>query len=199
MPARFAVALQRAFATSAVSDRPDRTEVVRDLRGSTSVTVNYRFLEEALVEYEDAIEYYERAQAGLSETLIRDVEEVLALTLRPATSCAAVQRGDRLRAGGRRAGRGRGVSFQTTAWLLARSSRSLPRDRGREIRRLQRQADATIKKSLSLASRARADSSFTRHDSAERGTARVRVIAARNASLPATPATIMCVTARRRR
>jgi len=45
------------------------------------VTVNFRFLQEALVEYEDAIEYYERAQAGLGDTFIRDVEEVLALTL----------------------------------------------------------------------------------------------------------------------
>lgn len=40
-----------------------------------------RFLVEALVEYEDAIEYYERAQSGLGETFIREVEEVLALTL----------------------------------------------------------------------------------------------------------------------
>ncbi len=43
--------------------------------------VNFRFFQEALVEYEDAIEYYERAQAGLGDTFIRDVEEVLALTL----------------------------------------------------------------------------------------------------------------------
>lgn len=41
----------------------------------------YRFLYEALVEYEDAIEYYERAQSGLGETFSRDVEEVIALTL----------------------------------------------------------------------------------------------------------------------
>ena len=86
MPARFAVALRRAFATTAVSDRLDRTEAVRDSRGSTSVTVNYRFLEEALVEYEDAIEYYERAQPGLGETLIRDVEEILALRWSSPTS-----------------------------------------------------------------------------------------------------------------
>jgi toxin ParE1/3/4 len=43
--------------------------------------VKLQFLREALVEYEDAIEYYERAQAGLGETFIREVEEVLALTL----------------------------------------------------------------------------------------------------------------------
>jgi toxin ParE1/3/4 len=43
--------------------------------------VKLRFLAEALVEYEDAIEYYERAQSGLGDTFIRDVEEVLALTL----------------------------------------------------------------------------------------------------------------------
>jgi toxin ParE1/3/4 len=43
--------------------------------------VRLRFLREALVEYEDAIEYYERAQSGLGDTFIRDVEEVLALTL----------------------------------------------------------------------------------------------------------------------
>ena len=43
--------------------------------------MNYRFHQEALVEYEDAIEYYERAEEGLGETFIRDVEEVLALTL----------------------------------------------------------------------------------------------------------------------
>lgn len=41
----------------------------------------YRFLREALSEYEDAIEYYERAQAGLGETFIHDVERVLAVTL----------------------------------------------------------------------------------------------------------------------
>jgi plasmid stabilization system protein ParE len=41
----------------------------------------YRFLEEALLEYEDAIEYYELAQAGLGDTFLRDVERVLALAL----------------------------------------------------------------------------------------------------------------------
>lgn len=41
----------------------------------------YRFLDEALFEYEDAIEYYERAQSGLGETFSRDIEEVIALTL----------------------------------------------------------------------------------------------------------------------
>ena len=41
----------------------------------------YRFLREALSEYEDAIEYYERAQAGLGDTFIQDVERVLAVTL----------------------------------------------------------------------------------------------------------------------
>lgn len=41
----------------------------------------YRFLQEALVEYEDAIEYYESAQSGLGETFNRAVEEVIALTL----------------------------------------------------------------------------------------------------------------------
>lgn len=40
-----------------------------------------RFLAEALVEYEDAIEYYERAQSGLGETFLREVEEALAVTL----------------------------------------------------------------------------------------------------------------------
>jgi toxin ParE1/3/4 len=42
---------------------------------------HYRFLRDALEEYEDAIEYYERAQAGLGETFIHDVERVLAVTL----------------------------------------------------------------------------------------------------------------------
>lgn len=41
----------------------------------------YRFLEEALVEYEDAIEYYERTHSGLGETFINDVERVIALML----------------------------------------------------------------------------------------------------------------------
>ena len=41
----------------------------------------YRFLTEALIEYLDAIEYYERAQPGLSDAFIRDVENVLASTL----------------------------------------------------------------------------------------------------------------------
>lgn len=41
----------------------------------------YQFLSEALVEYEDALEYYERAQTGLGETFSREVDRVLALTL----------------------------------------------------------------------------------------------------------------------
>jgi plasmid stabilization system protein ParE len=41
----------------------------------------FRFLVEALSEYEDAIEYYERAQSGLGDTFIQDVERVLAVTL----------------------------------------------------------------------------------------------------------------------
>lgn len=41
----------------------------------------YRFLREALFEYEDAIEYYERARTGLGDTFIQDVERVLAVTL----------------------------------------------------------------------------------------------------------------------
>ena len=40
-----------------------------------------RFLEDALVEYEDAVEYYERVQAGLGDAFVRDVEETLAITL----------------------------------------------------------------------------------------------------------------------
>ena len=41
----------------------------------------FRFVRAALDEYEDAIEYYERAQAGLGDTFVRDVERVLAVTL----------------------------------------------------------------------------------------------------------------------
>lgn len=41
----------------------------------------YQFLADALLEYEDAIEYYERAQTGLSDTFIRDVERGLALAM----------------------------------------------------------------------------------------------------------------------
>jgi plasmid stabilization system protein ParE len=41
----------------------------------------YRFLREALEEYEDAVSYYERARSGLGETLVREVERVIALTL----------------------------------------------------------------------------------------------------------------------
>lgn len=41
----------------------------------------YRFLREALSEYEDAIEYYERAKPGLGDTFVHDVEGVLAVTL----------------------------------------------------------------------------------------------------------------------
>ncbi len=40
-----------------------------------------QFLAEALVEYEDAIDYYERVQSGLGDNFIRETEEVLALTL----------------------------------------------------------------------------------------------------------------------
>lgn len=43
--------------------------------------IGYRFIREALDEYEDAIEYYERAQPGLGQRFIEDVERVLALTL----------------------------------------------------------------------------------------------------------------------
>lgn len=41
----------------------------------------YRFTREALVEYEEAIEYYELAQAGLGDSFIQDIERVLALAL----------------------------------------------------------------------------------------------------------------------
>jgi plasmid stabilization system protein ParE len=41
----------------------------------------YQFLPEALVEYEDAIEYYEHAQTGLGDTFIRQVDRAIALTL----------------------------------------------------------------------------------------------------------------------
>ena len=41
----------------------------------------YRFLREALDEYEEAITYYERRRAGLGETFVRDVDRVIALTL----------------------------------------------------------------------------------------------------------------------
>jgi toxin ParE1/3/4 len=41
----------------------------------------YRFLREALDEYEEAITYYERRQAGLGDTFVRDVDRVIALTL----------------------------------------------------------------------------------------------------------------------
>ncbi len=37
----------------------------------------YRFLEEALLEYEEAAEYYESAQAGLGASFVEAVEEVL--------------------------------------------------------------------------------------------------------------------------
>lgn len=42
---------------------------------------HYRFEDEALVEYEDAAEYYERAQTGLGDTFVREVERVLRLAL----------------------------------------------------------------------------------------------------------------------
>ena len=41
----------------------------------------YQFLDEALAEYEDAIEYYERAQTGLGDTFIGEVDRVIDLTL----------------------------------------------------------------------------------------------------------------------
>ena len=41
----------------------------------------YRFLHEALVEYEGAIAYYERAQTGLGETFLREVDRIIAMTL----------------------------------------------------------------------------------------------------------------------
>ena len=41
----------------------------------------YRFLREALEEYEDAVSYYERARSGLGDTFVREVERVIELTL----------------------------------------------------------------------------------------------------------------------
>jgi plasmid stabilization system protein ParE len=41
----------------------------------------YRFLREALEEYEDAVSYYERARSGLGVTFTDEVERVIALTL----------------------------------------------------------------------------------------------------------------------
>jgi len=41
---------------------------------------HYRFIDEALREYEDAVEYYER-ESGLGDVFIREVDRVLDLTL----------------------------------------------------------------------------------------------------------------------
>ena len=40
-----------------------------------------RYFREAAIEYDDAVEYYERAQAGLGDTFRRAVDRTLALTL----------------------------------------------------------------------------------------------------------------------
>jgi hypothetical protein len=42
----------------------------------------FRFLREALLEYEDAISYYEHARTGLGETFAREVDRIITLTLR---------------------------------------------------------------------------------------------------------------------
>lgn len=41
----------------------------------------YRFLREALEEYEEAVTYYERRRTGLGDTFIQEVDRVIALTL----------------------------------------------------------------------------------------------------------------------
>jgi toxin ParE1/3/4 len=41
----------------------------------------YRFLREALEEYEDAVSYYERVRFGLGDTFVSEVERVIELTL----------------------------------------------------------------------------------------------------------------------
>ena len=41
----------------------------------------YRFLREALEDYEDAISYYESVRSGLGDTFVRDVDRVIALML----------------------------------------------------------------------------------------------------------------------
>jgi toxin ParE1/3/4 len=41
----------------------------------------YRFIVDALVELEDAVEYYERAQEGLGELFAREVDRLLVQTL----------------------------------------------------------------------------------------------------------------------
>jgi toxin ParE1/3/4 len=43
--------------------------------------VRYRFLCEALQEYEDAVSYYESRRPGLGDTFVSEVERVIALTL----------------------------------------------------------------------------------------------------------------------
>ena len=40
----------------------------------------YRFLRQALEEYEDAVSYYESARSGLGETFADEVDHVIALT-----------------------------------------------------------------------------------------------------------------------
>lgn len=42
----------------------------------------FRFLREALLEYEDAISYYEHARTGLGETFAREVDRIITLTLK---------------------------------------------------------------------------------------------------------------------
>jgi toxin ParE1/3/4 len=55
--------------------------VPRDSGKFEGSEAEHRFLLVALLEYEDAIEYCERAQSGLGETFAREVEAVIALTL----------------------------------------------------------------------------------------------------------------------
>jgi plasmid stabilization system protein ParE len=43
--------------------------------------MRYRFLREALEEYEDAVSYYEGARSGLGETFANEVDRVIALML----------------------------------------------------------------------------------------------------------------------
>jgi plasmid stabilization system protein ParE len=43
--------------------------------------MRYRFLREALEEYEDAVSYYEGARSGLGETFADEIDRVIALTL----------------------------------------------------------------------------------------------------------------------
>jgi toxin ParE1/3/4 len=43
--------------------------------------MRYRFLREALEEYEDAVSFYEGARSGLGETFADEVDRLIALTL----------------------------------------------------------------------------------------------------------------------